>query len=54
MARKDTVTLFHPGGSRVDLDEDHKVRIDLLRSRGYTDTAPAKPAPVAPVLPARR
>ena len=54
MAKNDTVVLFHPGGSRVELDEDHKVRIDQLKARGYTVAAPAKPGTPSPVPPARR
>jgi len=49
MAKNDTVALFHPGGSKVEIDADNKTRIDLLKSRGFTTskpgTSPAFPAP---------
>jgi len=40
MAKNDTVVLFHPGGTRVELDADQKVRVEQFKARGYTVEAP--------------
>lgn len=37
MADKKTVTVYHPGGTAVNVSEE---RAETLRSRGYTDEAP--------------
>ena len=49
MAKTDVVVLFHPGGSRVELDSGQTVRVEQFKARGYTSATVAPSArPQAP------
>lgn len=52
MAKNDTVVLYHPGGTRIELDAAHKTRVEQFKARGYTSEAP-KPS-TQPQTPAQK